>query len=157
MRGFFLHICALAALGLILNGCATRIGPAASAGANAQSDAPKPGAVLVWNQPSPISQDQLAQALASARVVMVGETHDHPGHHEAQLNILKLMIKQGPAPVVGIEWLDHGAQPACDALASGSITVDEFAWLADWNNRWGYTLDLYRPILEYVREHGLKL
>ncbi len=95
--------------------------------------------------------------MAAARVVMVGETHDHPGHHQAQLKILKLMTEQGPPPVVGIEWLDQGAQPACDALSNGSLTVDQFAEQADWNSRWGYTLDLYRPILEYVREHRLKL
>jgi uncharacterized iron-regulated protein len=157
MKGFLPYICALAALGFILNGCAIRTTRTAPAGSSTHFTAPKPGDVLVWNQPDPIGEDQLAGALASARVVIVGETHDHPGHHEAQLNILKLMTKQGPPPVVGVEWLDHGAQPACDALSSGAITVDEFAVQADWTSRWGYTLDLYRPILEHVREHGLKL
>jgi uncharacterized iron-regulated protein len=88
---------------------------------------------------------------------MVGETHDHPGHHQAQLKILKLMTEAGPPPAVGIEWLDHGAQPACDALSSGAITVEEFARRSNWTTRWGYNLAIYRPILEYVRKHRLKL
>lgn len=157
MKGFFLHICVLAALGIILNGCASRAVPPEPSHAKARSGSPKPGDVLTWNQPDPLGQEQLAKTLANARVVMVGETHDHPGHHKAQLNILELMNKAGPPPVVGIEWLDHEVQPACNALSSGSITVDEFARQADWTTRWGYTLDLYRPILEYVREHRLKL
>lgn len=138
-------------------GCAQKTAPAPQAASPDKPPVPEPGQVLAWNQPDPISPDQLAKALAQADVALVGETHDHPGHHEAQLKILKIMTEQGPPPVVGIEWLDEGAQAACDELASGAVTVDEFARLADWESRWGYNLNLYRPILEYVREHRLNL
>lgn len=157
MRNLYLHFCLLAALAVILGGCAVQTVSGPETPAQTKPPSFKPGQVLAWNQPDPISEEQLSQILAQAQVAAVGETHDHPGHHEAQLKILKIMTEQGPKPVVGIEWLDHQAQPACDALAKGSLTVEEFAKKADWESRWGYSLNLYRPILEYVREHRLEL
>jgi uncharacterized iron-regulated protein len=63
----------------------------------------------------------------------------------------------GPPPAVGVEWLDHTAQPACDALSAGELTVAEFARRVDWPGAWGYPLELYAPILEEVRSRGLPL
>jgi aminopeptidase N len=157
MKGLLIHFCVLAALTLAMSGCAVLIASAPKAPSQNKPQSFEPGQVLVWNQPEPIGPDQLKKALAKIDVAIVGETHDHPGHHEAQLKILKIMTEQGPAPVVGIEWLDHQAQAASDELSKGSISVDDFAKKADWKTRWGYNLNLYRPILEYIREHRLNL
>ncbi|KMY66339.1 hypothetical protein AAU61_17940 [Desulfocarbo indianensis] len=157
MKGFFAYGACLLAAALILAGCAHQTPAPQTGRAPASGPPPQPGQIFIWGQDAPLSEKDLSAALVPARVVLVGETHDHPGHHAAQLRILQLMNQQGPPPVVGIEWLDHQAQAACDALAGGSVTVEEFARLADWDARWGYPLDLYRPILEYVRQHKLKL
>jgi len=157
MKGFFSYGACLLAAALILAGCAQRM-PAPRTGTAPEAGLPpQPGQTFIWGQDAPLSEKDLSLALSQARVAMVGETHDHPGHHAAQLRILQLMNEQGPPPVVGIEWLDHQAQAACDALSSGTVSVDEFARMADWDARWGYPLDLYRPILEYLRQHRLKL
>jgi hypothetical protein len=42
-------------------------------------------------------------------------------------------------------------------LSEGGIGVAEFARLVDWDNTWGYPLELYAPILEYVAERRLRL
>ncbi len=139
----------------LVGGCASS--PPSAPGPEAKSAAPRPGQVLAWDRPTPLDHEELARVLAGAQVVIVGETHDHPGHHAAQLKILKLMAREKGPLVVGVEWLDHGAQPACDALSAGTISVDEFAKRADWKRRWGYPLALYRPILELVRRRRLKL
>ena len=157
MKGLYLHYCVLIVLFAALSGCAARTASGPNPQAQGKPPAIEPGQVLAWDQLAPVGEDQLAKALAGADVVVVGETHDHPGHHEAQLKIIRLMTDQGTPPVVGIEWLDHLAQPACDALTSGSITLEEFAKQADWQSRWGYSLNLYGPILKYVREHRLSL
>lgn len=144
-------LCGLACL--LLAGCAAvSVPPPPSSLAT-----PAPGMVLTPPSPTPLPPDLQQQRLAAARVVLVGETHDHPGHHAIQMDLLRRMAEQGPPLVVGIEWLDAGAQPACDDLSAGRISVAQFAEKVDWAVSWGYPLELYAPILEYVRERGLPL
>lgn len=141
----------LAAMVLVLAGCAPLVSGPGGNGAL------EPGTVLDGSNGAELSKDQVARRLGQARVVLVGETHDHPGHHQAQLAVLRLMAAGGSAPVVGVEWLDHTAQPLCDELSAGGLTVEEFARKVDWERRWGYPLKLYAPILEEVRAQGFKL
>ncbi len=131
-------------------GCATMAEPPAV------PPAPAPG-TLLDGAGRPLAPGRLESLLAGADVVLVGETHDHPGHHQVQLKILRRLADSGRPLVVGIEWLDHGVQAACDALSAGKITVAEFARRVDWRERWGYPLALYAPILEEVRDRRLKL
>jgi uncharacterized iron-regulated protein len=118
---------------------------------------PPVGAVYARPDPRPLSPEQLAALLADTQVLLVGEVHDHPGHHQVQLDLLKAMAASGRPPVVGIEWLEQPFQAACDRLSAGEIEVEEFARLVDWPQNWGFPLELYAPILSFVREHRLRL
>lgn len=134
------------------SGCATMSEP--KAGPSAQGPAP---GTLLDGAGQPLDQQRLGKLLDGADVVLAGETHDHPGHHQVQLKVLRRLAEGKRPLVVGIEWLEHGAQPACDALSAGEITVAEFAKRVDWRRNWGYPLKLYAPILEEVRSRGIKL
>ncbi len=116
-----------------------------------------PGTYLAWPGPRVLEPAQVQERLAEAQVVLVGETHDHPGHHAIQLQVLESLLALGQRPVVAVEWLDHTVQKYCDQLSAGQITVERFAELVDWKHRWGYPLKLYRPILELVRRERLTL
>ncbi|RJX36559.1 MAG: PDZ domain-containing protein [Desulfarculus sp.] len=118
--------------------------------------APAPGVVLAPPGQAPLNQAQMERRLEQTQVLLVGESHDDPGHHEIQLRLLRLMSRGRPL-VLGVEWLDHSAQPACDQLSAGQISVEEFARRANWEAQWGFPLRLYAPILEEVRRRGLRL
>lgn len=118
---------------------------------------PPLGAVLAPPQDRPLEPREVAAGLDQAQVVIVGETHDHPGHHAIQLDFLKKMHAIPRPLVVGVEWLDATAQAHCDALASGQISLEEFARRVDWERAWGYPLELFAPILEFVRANRLPL
>jgi uncharacterized iron-regulated protein len=123
-----------------------------------EAQLPPVGAVYARSDPLPLTDEQLSSLLASTQVLLVGEVHDHLGHHQAQLSLLKAMTEASDKlPVVGIEWLDHTHQEACDQLSAGRIGVAEFARLVDWANSWGYPLELYTPILEFVAKRRLRL
>lgn len=117
---------------------------------------PAPGAMLVPPGDRSLSEAELERRLAQAQVLLVGERHDHPGHHDIQLRLLRLMAKGGPL-VVGVEWLDHTTQPLCDQLSAGRLSVAEFAKRVNWKRQWGFPLKLYAPLLEEVRRGGLRL
>lgn len=121
-------------------------------------DQPPPvGAVLAPPRSQPLAPAEVAAGLDQAQVVIVGETHDHPGHHAIQLDLLGKMRAGGGPLVVGIEWLDASAQAHCDELTAGRISVAQFAERVDWERAWGYPLELYAPILEFVRAQRLPL
>jgi uncharacterized iron-regulated protein len=115
-----------------------------------------PGDWLAPPDPRPLSPAELQQRLSRSRVVLVGERHDHPGHHAIQLQVLKALAAQGPL-VVGVEWLEQEAQPACDALSAGKISLEEFRAQVQWDKKWGYPWKMAAPIFAEVRSQGLTL
>jgi uncharacterized iron-regulated protein len=86
-------------------------------------------------------------------VVLVGERHDHPGHHQIQLEVLKRLGDRGPV-VVGVEWLEQGAQPACDLLSAGKISLDQFRRQVDWDNSWRLPWAMFKPIFKEIKDKG---
>lgn len=132
-----------------LAGCATM--------GESPASLPPVGTAYARGVSHPLSRTELRDLLAKTRVLVVGEVHDHPGHHQVQLDLLKAMADTGGPLVVGIEWLDQSAQPACERLGVGEVGVEEFARLVDWEHAWGFPLELYAPILEEVRARRLRL
>lgn len=90
-------------------------------------------------------------------VVYVGETHDQPLDHLAQLEALKAMkIARGSRIAVGFEMLDQTRQPVLDDYVSGKIGEAEFLAKTDWRREWGFDFALYRPLFDFIRQNGLK-
>ena len=112
-----------------------------------------------WARPfaAPLEPAQAARLITEAQVVLVGEVHNHPGHHQIQAQVIQMMLDGGLRPVVGVEWLDHEVQPICQRFSQGQLTVAEFARQVDWTRRWGHSLTLYTPLLELVQRHRLTL
>lgn len=118
---------------------------------------PAPGTVYAPPASQPLSPQEVNRRLGQTQVLLVGEVHDHPGHHQVQLDMLKAMAAlEGPL-VVGVEWLEWPAQEACDQFSAGQLTVEAFAEKVNWRERWGFPLELYAPILEFVRQRRLPL
>ena len=67
-----------------------------------------------------IDEVTLLSRLGDADVLLLGETHDNPLHHELQLKLLNARIAAGARPALLMEQLDADTQPALDAaLAEG--------------------------------------
>ncbi|MGC2855340.1 ChaN family lipoprotein [Novispirillum sp. DQ9] len=62
-----------------------------------------------------LSEDELADRLAGARFVLLGEKHDNPDHHRLQARLLEAMIARGRRPAVAFEMFDASQ---ADALAA---------------------------------------
>ena len=102
----------------------------------------------------------LAQAIAeidSARVILVGETHTRFDHHLVQLEILKLLYQKSAKLAIGVEWFQQPFQQHLDAFIAGEINEEEMLHLTGYFERWRYDYRLYRPILQYAREHKIPL
>jgi uncharacterized iron-regulated protein len=93
--------------------------------------------------------------LAAARLVFMGEFHDQPSHHRAQLAVIRALHEADHPLAVGLEMFRAEDQPALDRWVEGSLPLEEFLpiYYANWNFPWAF----YSEIFHYAREHRIPL
>lgn len=92
-----------------------------------------------------VSWNEVREAVAGARIIFAGESHDQAAHHRMQAQIVAAAAELGPV-VVLLEMLPWDDNDALIALSDGHIGVEMFAERVAWNERWGYDIDLYAPL-----------
>jgi uncharacterized iron-regulated protein len=106
---------------------------------------------------SVVSREQLIADLTTAEVVYVGESHTNPVHHAIQLDIIKALAQTTPHLVIGMEMFDHTYQPVLDRWTSGELETTDFIEKTHWYANWRFDFDLYRDILEFAKEKGIRV
>ena len=71
------------------------------------------------NSRSYLDEAALLARISAADVLLLGETHDNPQHHENQQKLLKARIGSGARPALVMEQLDAESQPALDQALGG--------------------------------------
>jgi uncharacterized iron-regulated protein len=100
----------------------------------------------------------LFDALAEARVVVLGEKHDNPDHHALQAQAIDALVARGRKPAVVFEMIERGQQAALDdARARAPGDVDAIAAALDWERSGWPEWALYRPVFESALRHGLAI
>jgi uncharacterized iron-regulated protein len=99
--------------------------------------------------------DTVFQRFLDARVVYVSEQHNNPHHHAAQLSVIAGIYARDPSLAIGMEMFKRPFQHVLDDYLEGKIDADELVEKTEWEDRWGYSFELYRPILEFARAHHL--
>ncbi len=101
-----------------------------------------------------VTFDQMIDDLTGARVVFVGELHDHPGHHRAQLQVIQGLQSAGVPIAIGLEMVRQDSQDALDKWVSGRMGEAELRRMFEKN--WGM-YEQYAEILEYARKNRTPL
>ncbi|MCS7079950.1 MAG: ChaN family lipoprotein [Chloracidobacterium sp.] len=108
----------------------------------------------------PATLDDLVGALARTEVVFIGESHDDPGAHALQLDLLRAAYARYGADaavdkrqvVLSLEMFERDVQLVLDEYLAGLIPENQFlACSRPWNN---YQSD-YRPLVEFAKAHQL--
>jgi uncharacterized iron-regulated protein len=100
----------------------------------------------------------LYEALAEARVVVLGEKHDNPDHHALQAQAIDALVARGRKPAVVFEMIERGQQAAVDdARTRAPGDVDAIAAALDWQRSGWPEWSLYRPVFESALRHGLAI
>lgn len=95
--------------------------------------------------------------LAEKQVVFIGETHDQFAHHLAQLEIIRGLHAIHDDLVIAVEYFQVPFQQALDAYIAGQSTEKQLLKQTEYFERWRFDYRLYRPILQYAREHSIPL
>lgn len=104
-----------------------------------------------------VSPDDIAAGCDDVKFLLVGESHATPSHHQAQADLVRALVKRGRHVVVGMEMFTRDNQMKVYGLSSGRQTIEEFETASDWKTQWGHSFAAYRPLLEAIREHQLRI
>ena len=99
-----------------------------------------------------VSVDQAAGVLAGYDVIFIGEAHEHPGNHLAEMELLHAIYERAPRLSLSMEQFERDVQPDVDDYLAGKIGENQFTAKARaWPN---YTTS-YRPLVEFAKDHKL--
>lgn len=135
-------------------GCA--LSPEKAGGPSALEEQP-PETIIRGSSGLPVSFDAMLADLMTVAVVYVGEKHNAAGHHAAQLRVIQALHRRNPQLAVGMEMFDRSYQTVLDRWSAGELDEDGFLRSSHWYANWRFDYALYRDILNYVRDHRLRL
>ena len=117
------------------------------------TDHPLVGKIWDMNSRSFIDEATLLARIDNATVLLLGETHDNPRHHELQQKLLQARIASGTRPALLMEQIDDDSQSALDLALEGNNRgevlnrVTKLIKFTDWK--------FYRPFLAIAVDYKL--
>ncbi|MEE2787751.1 MAG: ChaN family lipoprotein [Myxococcota bacterium] len=110
-------------------------------------DHPLVGQIWSSRERRMIGEQQLAQRLRSAPIILIGERHDHPDHHVIQGRILQAL----PAGVlVGFEMLNLRDT----AVVAKANSPESVRTLTNWDQSGWPSFNIYAPVFKALFEGG---
>ena len=109
--------------------------------------------ILAADNKREVTGEELLADLSQAQVVLIGELHNHVGHHQAQLAILDALRKRGKPMALGVEMFRQDSQKFLDRWTAGMLSADDFRTVFEDN--WSMWRE-YLPVFDYVRDHSVK-
>lgn len=108
-----------------------------------------------------LDQARLYDELSKFDVVCLGEAHDAPRDHFAELAISEGLERRarisGKALGVGFEMFQTSSAAALYAYGLGHLDDAGLRKRTQYDDRWGYPYAYYRPVLSLGRAYGLPL
>ncbi|MEM9804567.1 MAG: ChaN family lipoprotein [Cyanobacteria bacterium P01_D01_bin.56] len=106
---------------------------------------------------SKASNQDILNQLTEADVIYLGETHNDPLDHAAQLEIITAMHDARGDIAIGLEMFQRPFQEVLDNYISGEITETELIAQSEYETRWGFDWELYAPIIRYAQSNQIPL
>jgi len=122
-----------------------------------QAPGVKAVAPIVVESANTTSVEKVLERSEARRLVFVGETHTSLSDHQLQLQVLKAMQAQGGELAIGVEWFQRPFQPVLDRYVRGEIDEQTLLRESEYFDRWGFDFRLYRDILRFAREQGIRI
>jgi len=134
--------------------CLLFAGCASSSASNAEVLPPQTqyDAIITDSNGSLLTINQLAEALAPADVVVIGEYHGHHGAHLLQSLIQSKLYRKRPQQALSMEQFTLTDQPELNRYLAGESGEEEL--IAD-TDAWSNYKASYRPLIEFAKHHDV--
>jgi uncharacterized iron-regulated protein len=97
-----------------------------------------------------VTLPEMVEDQRQARVVLIGEEHNNPHHHQAQLQIIRALAAAGARVTLGLEMFRADSQPTLDRWVAGELDIREF--MRVYHENWGDS-EQYNEIFRQAREN----
>jgi uncharacterized iron-regulated protein len=113
--------------------------------------------IIDLNAGKAVSFGELIHQISTKDLVFVGEDHDNPDHHLIEVQILQALADASVRFTLGMEFFQKKQQTALNRYLERELSEHEFLKEAAWEENWGFDYHLYRPLLLFAREHGIRI
>jgi uncharacterized iron-regulated protein len=103
------------------------------------------------------AQSALLKRMVAARIIYLGETHDRPEDHIAQLEILQQLHRRNPKLAIALEMVQRPYQRVLDLYLSGAISEVELRAQTEYDRRWSFDWAFYAPIFRFAKANQIPL
>jgi uncharacterized iron-regulated protein len=117
-------------------------------------DHPLAGRIWSTREGAFVAPRVVDEAVADARFVLLGETHDNPDHHRLQAYLLD-QASRSRKPAVVFEMLPRDLAPKVADYLAGGGTAEGFGAAVGWADLGWPDYGIYRPVLEVAIGKGL--
>lgn len=104
-----------------------------------------------------ISHENFTQKLGESRIILVGESHTNPEHHQVQFAVIKSLTEAGKKVCLALEMFNPEQNQALQNFVDEKYPASEFMDQTGWFDTWGYNYRMYQPIFEYARANKIPL
>lgn len=102
-------------------------------------------------KPRARAQAELLDEAARLDIVLLGEHHADPDHHQWQLQTLAALHLLRPNMAIGFEAFPRRLQSVLDQWIAGELTQRQFLERAQWSKVWNFPAELYLPLFNFAR------
>ena len=110
---------------------------------------------------SKVTKEHLLEDLQSKRAIFLGEHHPDGRDHLLQAALIRSLHDStnasGAPLVVGLEAIQRKFQPFLDQYCAGAIDETELQEATEWESRWYWSFEAYKPIFQACRDLGIGL
>lgn len=113
-----------------------------------------------WFDPTGGRALTAAEVLARAAVgqaVLLGEIHDRACDHRWQMHVCAGLLGHRADIVIGFEMFPASLNPVLEDWVAGGLEEEVFAERAEWEDVWGFDIELYMPLFRFARDNGIEM
>ena len=112
-----------------------------------------------------VPTERFIDDLKSKRAILLGEHHPEGRDHRLQAALIRSLYdaihhdKSSATSkiMVGLEAVQRKFQPILDQYCAGAIDEEELVRATEWESRWYWSFEAYKPIFQTCRELGIGL
>ncbi|WP_413612194.1 ChaN family lipoprotein [Bdellovibrio sp. HCB-110] len=102
------------------------------------------------------TKEALWEQVAQSQVVMIGDFHALHQSQKAQLRILRHLPKERKV-TLAVEFFEAADQEKINKYLSGKMSEREFLKAIQWQSKWGFPWEHYRPLLRWAQKHKISV
>ena len=109
-------------------------------------------------------ENYLRKVLDNRNVVIIGEVHSNPCHHQVEFEVLRTLYasqsntSRGISNIaIGMEAFYRQHQSFLDDFVFNHKDFDKLQKDTNWVETWGYDLNYYSKILRYASQHNIRI